>query len=127
MEPETTKKTILLVEDDLDLRTVYSTVLISAGYEVIIATDGAEGLEQIKNADWDLLLLDIVLPRADGIALLKKISEEKLKKGKVVVLTNLNNDSIIHAAFDYGTDGYLIKSEITPGNLLDEVEGFLSK
>ncbi|KKS31724.1 hypothetical protein A2380_03890 [candidate division WWE3 bacterium RIFOXYB1_FULL_43_24] len=126
MEPETTKKTILLVEDDMDLRTVYSTVLISAGYEVIIATDGTEGIEQIKNSNWDLLLLDIVLPRADGIAILKKISEEKLKKGKIVVLTNLNNDSIIHAAFDYGTDGYLIKSEITPGNLLDEVKGFLS-
>ncbi|EKE00195.1 MAG: hypothetical protein ACD_22C00080G0005, partial [uncultured bacterium] len=36
-----------------------------------------------------------------------------------------NNDSIITAAFDYGTDGYLIKSEITPGKLVDEVEGFL--
>lgn len=124
MEPETSKK-ILLVEDDMDLRTVYSTVLISAGYDVQIATDGNMGLEMIKNSEWDLLLLDIVLPRADGIGILKKISEEKLKKGKIVVLTNLNNDSIITAAFDYGTDGYLIKSEITPGKLVDEVEGFL--
>ncbi|HAI62984.1 MAG: Two component transcriptional regulator, winged helix family [candidate division WWE3 bacterium GW2011_GWF2_41_45] len=124
MEPETPKK-ILLVEDDMDLRTVYSTVLISAGYDVQIATDGVMGLDMIKNSDWDLLLLDIVLPRADGIGILKKISEEKLKKGKIVVLTNLNNDSIITAAFDYGTDGYLIKSEITPGKLVDEVEGFL--
>ncbi|KKS07139.1 hypothetical protein A3K01_01635 [candidate division WWE3 bacterium RIFOXYD1_FULL_43_17] len=124
MEPETSKK-ILLVEDDMDLRTVYSTVLISAGYDVQIATDGNMGLEMIKNSEWDLLLLDIVLPRADGIGILKKISEEKLKKGKIVVLTNLNNDSIITAAFDYGTDGYLIKSEITPGKLVDEVAGFL--
>ncbi len=124
MEPETAKK-ILLVEDDMDLRTVYSTVLISAGYVVQIATDGTMGLEMIKDFDWDLLLLDIVLPRADGIGILKKISEEKLKKGKIVVLTNLNNDSIITAAFDYGTDGYLIKSEITPGKLVDEVAGFL--
>jgi len=124
MEPETPKK-ILLVEDDMDLRTVYSTVLISAGYDVQIATDGTMGLEMIKNFNWDLLLLDIVLPRADGIGILKKISEEKLKKGKIVVLTNLNNDSIITAAFDYGTDGYLIKSEITPGKLVDEVAGFL--
>ena len=124
MEPETSKK-ILLVEDDMDLRTVYSTVLISAGYDVQIATDGNMGLEMIKNSEWDLLLLDIVLPRADGIGILKKISEEKLKKGKIVVLTNLNNDSIITAAFDYGTDGDLIKSEITPGKLVDEVAGFL--
>jgi len=50
---------------------------------------------------------------------------KKLKKGKIVMLTNLNNDNIIHDAFKYGADGYIIKSEVTPGGLIQEIEGVL--
>jgi DNA-binding response OmpR family regulator len=117
-------KKILLVEDDADLRIMYSTVLMKAGFDVQMAPDGDLGLDMVKNHDWNLLILDIMLPKMDGITVLKKIDEEKLKKGKIVILTNLNNENIIESAFKYGADGYVIKSEVTPGKFLEEISGY---
>lgn len=118
------KKIIILVEDDASLKTMYMTVLVRAGYDVRPAPDGDLGLELVKSLSWDMLLLDIMLPVKDGISMLKTMEAEKLKKGKIVMLTNLNNDNIIQDAFKYGADGYIIKSDVTPGSLIDEVAAF---
>ena len=97
-------------------------ILKEAGYEVDGAADGGEGLEKIKNNEWNLLLLDIMLPGKDGLKILKDISETPgLKKGHIVVLTNLNGENIIQEAFNLGADGYLIKSDNTPDKVLEEV------
>lgn len=121
---EEKKKLIVLIEDDASLKAMYMTVLSKSGYDVRPAPDGDLGLDLIRELDWDLLLLDIMLPVKDGISLLKTMEVEKLKKGKIVMLTNLNNDNIIQDAFKYGADGYIIKSDVTPGSLLDEVKAF---
>jgi len=122
---EVPKKLILLAEDDKDMRVIYSSMLVKGGYEVEIAPDGDCALDMIRNRNWDLLLLDIMLPKIDGISILKLITQDKLKKGKIVVLTVLNNENIIEDAFKYGADGFIIKSEITPGGLLDEMKAYL--
>lgn len=120
------KKKIILVEDDPDLRIVYSTVLSGKGFDVQVAPEGELGLEMIKKKDWDLLLLDIMVPKMDGIQILKVIRDEKLKKGKILAITNLNNQNIIEEVFSLGVDGYISKSDITPGRLVEEVKGYLS-
>lgn len=122
---QTPKKLIVLVEDDARLRTIYMAILDKAGYEVRPAPEPDLGLELIRTLPWDLLLLDIMLPVKDGIEVLKQIAQDKLKKGKVVMLTNLNNDNIIRDAFKYGADGYIIKSDVTPGTLVDEIKAFV--
>jgi DNA-binding response OmpR family regulator len=122
---EAQKKKIILVEDEADLRIVYSTVLMKAEYDVQIAPDGDLALDLIKKLPWDLLILDIMLPKHDGLAIMKEISANNLKKGKILMLTQLNNENIIQDAFKYGADAYIIKSEITPGKLVDEVKALL--
>jgi len=117
---------ILIIEDEHDLRSVYAEILTGAGYTVDQAPDGEIGLDKVKNTDWNLLLLDIMLPGKDGLRVLKEIKEGVgLKKGPVIVLTNLNNDHIIQEAFSLGADSYLIKSEITPDKVIDEAKEFL--
>jgi DNA-binding response OmpR family regulator len=122
--PET-RKLIILVEDDARLRTMYMSVLSKADFDVHPAPEADLGLDLIKSLNWDLLILDIMLPVKDGISVLKEVAEQKLKKGKIVMLTNLNNENIIADAFKFGADGYIIKSDITPGSLIDEVKAFL--
>lgn len=119
------KKVIILLEDEFFLRKVFTEVLVGAGYAVKQGPDPIKGMELIQELNWDLLLLDVMLPVKDGITMLREIEQKSLKKGKIVMLTNLNNENIIKDAFKYGADGYLIKSDITPGNLVTEVNNFL--
>jgi two-component system response regulator ResD len=119
-------KRILVVEDENELRILYVEVLTDAGYIVDQAPTGDIAIEKIRNTNWDLLLLDIMLPGKDGLRILKDLSENpSLKKGPVIMLTNLNSDHIIGESFNSGADGYLIKSEITPDKIISEIASFL--
>ena len=117
---------VLIIEDEHDLRALYSEILTNSGYTVDQAPDGEIGLEKTKNTPWNLMLLDIMLPGKDGLRLLKEVKDNPaLKKGPVIIITNLNSEHIIQEAFNLGADGYLIKSEITPDKTIDEVKEFL--
>jgi len=120
------KKTILIIEDEKDIRTLYSEILTDAGYIVEQASDGEVGFDLIKTLKWDLLLLDIMLPGKDGISILKSVGGDSgLKRGPIILLTNLNSEEIIKDAFGMGAEGYLIKSEITPDKIVSEVNHFI--
>lgn len=122
------KNNILIIEDEQDIRSIYVEVLKTAGYNVDEAGDGETGMSKIKNTDWDLLLLDIMLPGRDGLKILKDLKENpQLKKGPLIALTNLNSENIIQEAFSSGADGYLIKSEVTPDKIVEEVGKVLNK
>lgn len=119
---------ILLVEDEKDIRSLYAQYLKESGYEVLEAEDGLKGLELALEGNWDIMLLDIMLPSQDGIAVLKKIkSAPNIMDKPVIALTNLWLDSVINEMFDIGIDSYLIKSEITPDKIVAEVEAVLQK
>ncbi|AHB40395.1 TPA: response regulator [candidate division WWE3 bacterium] len=123
--PDKTKNKVLIIEDEQDIRTIYAEVLQNAGYVVDQAPNGEIGGDKIKNSDWSILLLDIMLPGKDGLKILKDLKETpELKKGPVVVLTNLNSEHIIQEAFKLGADGYLIKSEVNPDKVVEEVGRF---
>ncbi|PIS20714.1 response regulator [candidate division WWE3 bacterium CG08_land_8_20_14_0_20_43_13] len=126
--PENQKK-ILLIEDDEDLRELYRTILIEAGFLLDEAADGKEGISKVTSPEkYDLVLLDIMLPKFDGLEVLRTMKRSRdLANVPVIMLTNLGQDSIIKEAFSLGADGYLIKSEYDPGQLLQEVQTFLSK
>jgi len=126
-EKKVLKNNILIIEDEHDICEVYSEVLSMAGYKVQEAADGETGMQKIRDENWDVLLLDIMLPGKDGLKILKEIrANPELRKGLVVALTNLNSESIIKEAFDQGVDGYLIKSEITPDKVVEEVNKILT-
>lgn len=121
-------KKILIVEDDLFLRDLYAETLKDEGYTIDTAEDGEIALQKMLPGGWDLVLLDIVLPKLDGIAVMNKLKETPpVTPNKLIVfLTNLDKDDKIKQALTLGS-GYLIKSQITPGDLVREVKLYLEK
>lgn len=119
---------ILVVEDDLFLRELYTDVLTAEGYKVEGAADGEEALQKIKVGGYDLVLLDIIMPKMDGLEVMKQVQGNPPQNPNkcVVFLTNLDKDEEIRTALKLG-NGYLIKSQITPGSLVEEVRKFLNK
>ena len=98
---------ILVVEDDQFLRELYDELLKEEGYEVTLAEDGEKGLAQIQKGGFDLILLDIMLPKIDGLEILRRVKNKPPEKqnGSTVLLTNLGQDSIIKEGFSLGVSG----------------------
>lgn len=121
-------KKILVVEDDLFLRELYIDILTSEGYKVDSAADGEEALQKIKIGGYNLVLLDIILPKINGLEVVKQIqvSPPQNPNKCVLFLTNLDKDEEIKAALKLG-QGYLIKSQITPESLVEQVKTYLNK
>jgi DNA-binding response OmpR family regulator len=122
------KQKILIVEDDPLLRELYSNTLTDEGYSVDSASDGEEGLSKMKAGGYDLVLLDIILPKMDGLSIMKQYitTSPANPNKKIIFLTNLDKDEEIKEALKLG-NGYLIKSEITPGDLIREVQLYLNQ
>lgn len=118
---------VLVVEDEEYLRDLYQEVLADEGYYAETAKDGNEGLVKIKAGGWDLVILDIILPGMDGIEIMRvvKSNPPAVPNKKVVFLTNLDKDKEMQQALALG-DGYFIKSQITPGNLLEQIRTYLN-
>ena len=128
--PTPPKKRILVVEDDQFLRDLYEEILVTAGFLVEKAVDGEDGYEMMKKGGYDLVLLDIMLPKMDGISILRKFHNEGpgLAPNKaVVILSNLGQESIIGEAINLGARGYMIKSDMTPEQALSEIRRYLSE
>jgi two-component system, OmpR family, alkaline phosphatase synthesis response regulator PhoP len=122
------KKKILLVEDDMMLVDMYTLKLAEAGYEVIQATNGAQGYEEAKKNKPDLILLDIILPQMDGFMVMEKIKKDKIiKKIPVFFLTNLKQDEDVEKGNKLGAIDYLVKSTLTPTQILERINEFFKK
>lgn len=124
---ENNKKKILIVEDDVYIREVYVEVLTDSGFEVEQAQDGQEGLVKASKGGYDLILLDIMTPRLDGIGFLRALKDNPAdtQNGPIVMLTNLAHDPVIQQGIEFGATSYIIKSDITPDQLVERVKTFL--
>ena len=117
---------VLLIEDEELLFKMYRTKLELENFEVEIATDGEEGLAKARKFKPDLILLDIVMPRLNGIEVLKKIKADSIIKWiPVVMLTNTASGAAIQECLQAGALGYIIKSNGTPSMHLQEIKKFL--
>lgn len=119
---------ILVVEDDQALRDLYVLILKDAGFTVDEAADGEAALAAMQKGGYDLVLLDIVLPRMDGIKILEhlKVNPPAAPNKKIVVLSNLGQDETIGNAMALGSVGYLIKSDYTPDQIVLRIQEFLN-
>ncbi len=121
---------ILVIDDDKDIQDIYTEFLTQAGYQVDNAHDGQEGLTKILQGGYDLILLDIMMPKIDGLGLLKKLKEnppQNVYNGPIIVLSALDQDYIITQALNLGAKGYLKKSGMTPDQALNKISEFLQK
>ena len=114
---------VLLVEDDQFLIDIYTTKLKSEGFDLLLAQEGEEALEKIKNDKPDLVILDIVLPNVDGWQVLKQIKDiQGAEKIKILVLSNLGQKEEVEKGLKLGADKYLIKSNFTPSQVVAELK-----
>lgn len=117
------KKRILIIEDEEYLSDMYQMKFEHEGYEVKVAVDGESGIEIAKTMRPDLVLLDIVLPKMNGFQVMRALREHpKTRKLKVYYLSNLGQDEEIEQGMKEGADGFLIKTDVTPAQLVDCVE-----
>lgn len=119
---------ILIVEDEKDLLEVYKDTLEANGHEIDTADDGDVAFEKMKQGGYDLVLLDIILPKINGLLIMQKLRElpdPQNPNKSVVFLTNLDRNEEINQGIKLA-DGYLIKSKITPDDLVREVNLYLS-
>ncbi len=121
-------KKILIAEDDFFIRDIYSKMFSLAGFDVQVAVDGVEALEKIKTQTYDMVLLDIMMPRMTGIDVLKNVRalDTPAKITPIFIITNLGQQNVIEEAFKLGMDGYILKSQVTPQQIVDEINNFFS-
>ena len=134
MTDESKNKKILVieeVEDDTSLRKVLRDKFKLEGFNVLEARDGEEGLATALHEHPDLILLDIIMPKMDGITMMKKLrqQDEWGKNVPIILLTNLsaNDEKINQAVADNMPAYYLVKSNYTIEDLVDKIRERLSR
>jgi CheY-like chemotaxis protein len=117
------KKRVLLVEDDGTLSALYTDLLESEGYKVEHAVEGKEGLQKAKEGGYDLILLDILLPGLQGTEILKHLHQKPpiQPNGPIVVLTNQDQEDILQKCRKLGAAGEIIKSNVTQDQFMQRI------
>ena len=121
-------KTILFIEDESALQKTLGDFLREEGFKVISALNGEDGLRLAKFKKPDLILLDLILPKMDGFALLKTLKRENsTKKIPIIVLTNLERIEDIDKAISLGATTYLVKANYSLKEVAEKVKQALGE
>ena len=118
-------KTILCVEDDRFIGEMYVRSLQKAGYDVTWVVDGNDGLVAARNQNFDLIILDLMLPEQRGDQILdarRNNNVDLVPNSKILIMTNFEQDEASRKSVMSRVDGYLIKADITPRNLIEVVK-----
>jgi len=119
---------IIIMEDDLFLLSILVEKLKEAGFGIEMAIDGEDGLNKIKAGGFDLVLLDMVLPKIDGFKILEELRDDnRIKKTPVIVLSNLYDKNNIDKAILLGAKDYIVKARSTPEEIVLKIKSFLVK
>lgn len=122
--PDTPKK-ILCIEDEHFISELYVRALTKAGYDVTVVVDGQEGLAKAQTDQFDLILLDIMVPTITGTEILHRLrdpAQTPVLHAKIIITTNLEQGEEGRAAIEKLADGYIIKAEITPRQLVEFIQ-----
>lgn len=125
---EVSDKKILLVDDEVGVRMAVLFKLKEAGFQVLEAEDGDEALQVAQLEKPDLILLDLQMPRMDGMTMLKELrakDDEWSQEVPVILLTNLTGTQRVADAMNYGVQDYLIKSDWNLSDVIKTVKGKL--
>lgn len=115
-------KKILIVEDDLSIAELQKDYLELAGFQVTVCTDGVQGLNAIKENEFNLIILDIMLPKLDGFSILRSIQDDKDIPVLMVSAKKEEIDKI--KGFTLGADDYISKP-FSPGELVARVKSHI--
>jgi len=116
-------KKILFIEDESALQKTFGDMLTQEGYEMVSALDGQTGLRLAREKKPDLILLDLILPKAHGLEVLKKLKEDPgTREIPVIVLTNLEDMQSVEEALSLGVKTYLVKASYTLEEVLEKIK-----
>lgn len=119
---------ILVVEDEETMRSILEESLTEKGYSVDTAADGDSGMDLSLKNEYDLILLDIILPKKNGLEILEAVKKDrKGKLPKVLVLTNLGEADYVQKALDLGATSYLVKADHNLQDIMEKVSSLLEK
>ncbi|MFH1402360.1 MAG: response regulator [Patescibacteria group bacterium] len=122
-----TKKRILIIEDERMISRALEDTLKFEGFEIISAENGSDGLKLALAERPDLIVLDIVLPKMNGMDMLKRLKEnEDCKDIPVLILSNLSGKEKIIEAFKKGVDEYMVKSDYQIQDVVDKIRELLN-
>ena len=117
------KKKILIVEDEPNMLRLLKETLEENQFETVIAKDGDEGLKKAKKEKPDLILLDVIMPKMDGLTMLYELRKDSWgKKAKVMILTNLSDAESVGAALNSGVYDFLVKADWKLADVVKEVK-----
>lgn len=126
MDESNKKQTVLIVEDETSLATALCDKFASEGFIVFVTHDGEEGLATALKEHPDCILLDIVMPKMDGITMLKHLrTDEWGKKAKVIMLTNFSDSTQVATAMEQGAFEFLVKSDVGIEEVVTKVRELL--
>jgi len=120
---------ILIIEDEIPIKELYERVFAKRGWKVVGVVTGAQAFEKAGGQKFEMILLDIMLPEKNGVDVLRDIKapNSSWRQTPVFMLTNLGQESVIREAFKLGAEGYLLKAQLLPDQIVTEVETFLAK
>jgi len=126
MKEQENKIHVLLVEDDVFLSGIYQKKFEMEGYKVSLADNGEKALVEVKKKNPDIIMLDILLPKLDGFAVLSKLKADNATKNiPVILLTNLGQKDDVEKGLEMGAADYLIKAHFKPSEVVDKIKAVL--
>lgn len=115
-------KKILIIEDEELILALLQKKLTNEGYEVLIAKNGEAGLEKMKEASPDLVLLDIIMPKMGGFEVMEEMGKDpELKKIPVIIISNSGQPVELDRVQRLGARDWLIKAEFNPQEVIDKI------
>jgi DNA-binding response OmpR family regulator len=118
---------LLIIEDDNFLMDIYTHVFRKYGYEVEQAYNGQEGIDKANSGKYNLILLDILLPKKNGLEVVQelRLDSSPAKSTPIILLSNLGREDTIREGYARGANGYLLKADLLPKEVVQKVEDFL--
>ncbi len=130
---ETEKKSpnghrVLIIEDEDIFIDMFGDKLKQEGFEVVAAKNGAWGIKEAEKGSFSCILLDMMMPAMNGFEAIKELrANENTKKTPVIILSNSAMDAEVKQAIDLGADAYHVKTQVTPGEVADEVKELIAR
>lgn len=118
---------VLIVEDDQLIQRMYEKIFTFQKFDVVLASDGEEGLDKARTEKPTIILLDVMMPKMNGMEVLEKLKlDPELKTIPVIMLSNLAGEADVETALSKGAVKYIIKSEHDPKEIADMVQEIIA-
>jgi DNA-binding response OmpR family regulator len=117
---------ILLIEDEVQLSEVYTFLFEHEGHVVVRAGDGEEGLAKVAVANPDLIIVDMMMPKLDGLGFLERYNDKRPANVRIILLSNMQSREYESKALALGVNRYEIKASLAPDQLLAVVAEVLA-